>query len=350
MLAVAQAGNGGAPAGGGARARAGAVQTAAWRALGTNVDLLVVDGDLLAARRAVEGLLAEVDLAYSRFRPDSELVAANHRSGETIELSALLATAIGAAIRAAQLTDGLCDPTVGEALLRIGYDHDFAAVAAGTEPIELRLQRIPGWRTLRFDPGRRTLLTPRGVILDLGSTGKALAADLAATVALAAMGRGGVLVSLGGDLAVAGDAPSGGWRILAADSSTAPGHRASANQDVIAIREGAAATSSTTVRRWRRGLVEVHHLIDPRTGLPARSPWRTVSVVAESAVDANAAATAALISGSAGPAWLQVAGLAGRFVDHDGAVVRVAGWPLPRSPRPGDARRVDALGYAAASR
>lgn len=85
---------------------------ATWRALGTTADLLVVDGDLGLARAAVEKVLADVDLAYSRFRPDSELMALNAHAGETVALSPLLAQAIGAAIRAARLTDGLCDPTI----------------------------------------------------------------------------------------------------------------------------------------------------------------------------------------------------------------------------------------------
>ena len=297
-----------------------------WRALGTHVDLLVHRGDARVARAAVEGVLADVDRTYSRFRSDSELVAVNARAGTTVPLSPLLARAIGAAIQAARQTDGLCDPTVGRALLRIGYDADFAAVATGTSPIELRVERVAGWQSLRFDPVARTLRAPVGVELDLGSTGKALAADLAAAAAVAAMGRGGVLVSLGGDLAIAGAVPGGGWPILAADdSTTAPGSRG----EVIAVRGGAMATSSTTVRTWRRASVVVHHLIDPRTGVPAQSPWRTVSVAAASCVDANAAATAGLILGGDAPAWLAGLGLAARLVSLDGDVVRVGGWPLP---------------------
>ncbi|HEX2625691.1 MAG TPA: FAD:protein FMN transferase, partial [Candidatus Limnocylindrales bacterium] len=180
----------------------------------------------------------------------------------------------------------------------------------------------------------RTIRVPAGVELDLGSTGKALAADLAAKAAVEAMGRGGVLVSLGGDLAIAGDVPEGGWPILAADdSSTAPRR----SGEIIAIRGGAMATSSTTVRTWRRASVVVHHLIDPRTGIPARSPWRTVSVTAATCVDANAAATAALIRGDDGPAWLDGLGLAARFVSIAGAVVRVGGWPAPEAAAPAHA-------------
>lgn len=299
-----------------------------WLALGTHVDLLVHRGDARVARSAVEAVLADVDRTYSRFRPDSELVALNARAGSTVSLTPLLATAIEAALRSARQTDGLCDPTIGRALLRIGYDADFATVAAGTEPIELRAERVAGWRSLRFDPAARTLRAPAGVELDLGSTGKALAADLAASAALAAIGGGGVLVSLGGDLAIAGDAPDGGWPVLAADSSVEPARHG----EVIAIRDGALATSSTTVRTWRRASVVVHHLIDPRTGLPARSPWRTVSVAAATCVEANAAATAAVIRGEDAPDWLERLGLAARLVDQEGSVLRVAGWPTPDAP------------------
>jgi thiamine biosynthesis lipoprotein ApbE len=309
------------------------IRSASWRALGTNADLLVT-GDLDRARPAVEAVLADVDATYSRFRADSELMEVNRRAGETVALSPLLARAIGAAIRAAQLTDGLCDPTIGQALLRIGYDDDFSVIAASAGPIELRLERAPGWSTLRFDAVARTLRTPEGVSIDLGSTGKALAADLAAEAAVAAMdgghgAGGGALVSLGGDLAIAGAVPTDGWQVRIAEDSALPPDAVVPGEpaEVVTIREGAIATSSTMVRQWRRGRVTVHHLIDPRTGLPAGSPWRTVSVAAASCVDANAAATAALIRGEDGPAWLDRLGLAARFVRTSGRVVRVARWP-----------------------
>lgn len=310
--------------------RSSEVASTSWRALGTRVDLLTVRGDLERARRAVEEVLVAVDATYSRFRPDSELVAVNARAGTTLTLSPLLATALATAIRAARLTDGLCDPTVGTALHRIGYDDDFARIVERGEPVVLRLERIPGWRTLRFDEAARTLWAPSGVELDLGSTGKALAADLAVAAAIDAMGEGGALVSLGGDLAVAGEVPDGGWRVLAADDSATSSQ---ADGEVIAVRSGGVATSSTRVRRWQRGSVALHHLIDPRTGLPAVTPWRTVSVAAASCVDANAAATAGTILGEPAPAWIEGLGLPARFVRDDGSIVRVAGWPGNRFDR-----------------
>lgn len=307
------------------------MRSASWRALGTNADLLVTGGDLDIARTAVEATLGEIDATYSRFRSDSELMEVNRRAGETVPLSPLLARAIEAAIRAAQLTDGLCDPTIGQSLLRIGYDDDFSVIAAGSGPIEMKLERAPGWQTLRFDAEARTLRAPRGVIIDLGSTGKALASDLAAEAAVAAMGRGGALVSLGGDIAIAGRVPTDGWHIRIADDSSLPPTAVVAGEpaEVVRIREGAIATSSTMVRRWMRGRVTVHHLIDPRTGVPARSPWRTVSVAAATCTDANAAATAALIRGEDAPEWLASLGLAARFVRNSGHIERVGGWPVP---------------------
>jgi thiamine biosynthesis lipoprotein ApbE len=300
------------------------VKRESWRALGTGVHVLVIDGDIAAASAAVRGVLSEVDLAYSRFRPDSELSQINDDGGRTRRVSPLLADAIATALRAAVLTDGRVDPTVGRAMRAVGYDDDFDRIRTRTDPISIRLEPIPGWQAIQFDSRARTLGVPKGIEIDLGSTGKALASDLAATAALAAMGRGGVLVSLGGDIATAGDIPAGGWRILVAEDSDTP---PDSDGEVIALHDGAIATSSTTVRTWRRGGIALHHLIDPLTGLSVESPWRTASVVAATCVDANTAATAAIVRGASAPEWLDGLGLAARLVGRTGDVQRVGSWP-----------------------
>jgi thiamine biosynthesis lipoprotein len=306
------------------------VAHAEWRALGTGVRLVVLDGDLEAARAAVEAVLDEVDRSYSRFRPDSELMAVNAAAGRTIRIGALLARAISGALDAARRSNGAVDPTVGRALRVIGYDGDFDAFVGTVRPLELRVAPVPGWSTVSLDVHAGTVRIPAGVELDLGSTGKGLAADLAAAAALDAAGGGdrvGVLVSLGGDIATAGHAPAGGWRVLAADDSRtnvdAPG-------DVIAMNSGAIASSSTTVRRWTTADgATVHHIVDPRTGLPAGTPWRTASVIASTCEAANGASTAAIVLGDDALAWLESAGLPARLVANDGRIVRVAGWPEP---------------------
>jgi thiamine biosynthesis lipoprotein len=159
---------------------------------------------------------------------------------------------------------------------------------------------------------------PTGVQLDLGASAKALAADRAATAAAAAVPGTGVLVNLGGDIAVAGPCPVGGWTVGVGDD-----HRGAADQ-TITIESGGLATSSTTVRRWGANR---HHIIDPRTGIPAGSCWRTVSVAAASCVDANTAATAAVVLGPIAERWLSERELPARLVRSDGAIVIVGGWP-----------------------
>jgi thiamine biosynthesis lipoprotein ApbE len=297
-----------------------------WQALGTTVHVLVLDASGAdAARRAVAAVLDEVDATFSRFR-DSELTRLNARPDEDVRVGPLLAGAIGTALDAALATDGAVDPTVGTALRAIGYDDDLGRIATKGPRLIIRLEPIPGWRAVRFDRVRRTVRLRAGVELDLGSTGKALAADLAADAALRAMGGGGVLVSLGGDIATAGSAPVGGWRVLTADRSDAP---SDGEGEVVALHAGALATSSTTVRRWMRGGATLHHLVDPATGLPVAGPWRTVSVAAPSCVEANTAATAAIVKGTGGLDWLAGRGIPARLVSTAGAVRRVAGWPAP---------------------
>lgn len=307
-----------------------ALETATWRALGTGVRVVVSEGSLGAARTAVEDVLERVDATYSRFRPDSEISAVNARAGEWVAISSLLADAIARGLRAARLTNGAVDPTVGRAMRAIGYDADFGRISEFDRPIAVRLEPIPGWRSVSLSAARREVCIRTGVELDLGSTGKGLAADLAAAAAHDAIGgdpAGGVLVSLGGDVAVRGEPPAGGWRIRIAEDSEAP---ADGPSEVVAIGGGALATSSTTVRHWRRGGQRFHHLIDPGTGGPVVSPWRTASVVAATCVDANTAATAAIVKGWAAVPWLETTGLAARLVASDGEVVRIGGWPPER--------------------
>jgi FAD:protein FMN transferase len=317
------------PTGQGATTPGERLEHAEWRALGTTIHLFVLDGDLEPARSAVVEILGQVDRAYSRFRDDSELMAVNASAGRPAPVGPLLERALEGALDAARRTGGAVDPTVGRSMRLIGYDADFDLIASSRRTIELRAVPVPGWSTIRLDRVAHTVRTPAGVELDLGSTGKGLAADLAAAAALTAAGPGaGVLVSLGGDVAMIGRAPRGAWRVLATDDSATP---AAGDGEVVALDRGAVATSSTTVRRWTIAAgVTAHHILDPWTGLPADTPWRTATVVAATCELANAASTAVIVMGERAPAWLSGSGLPARLVAADGTVVRVAGWPEPR--------------------
>jgi thiamine biosynthesis lipoprotein ApbE len=399
-----------------------------WRALGMLIQLGVTDPQQLAAARdLLADDLDELDRSCSRFRPDSELVAVGAAAREasapvTLAVSPLLAEAVAVSLRAARLTGGDVDPTVGAALAALGYDRDFSALAPadppglppadtpaahpalaaaippallppgtpagdpalaaavppgfspadppvgdpalasvglrglspadppaghpaiaaagppGLSPVSLpvghcasgtavvSVRVIPGWESIAVDTDASTLTLPPGVQLDLGATVKGWAADRSAARIAARLG-GGVLVSLGGDTAVAGPSPDGGWRIRVQDTTGRPEDPPDGPSQVVAIRDGGLATSSTAARRWRHGGDLLHHILDPRTGLPAAPVWRTVSVAAATCADANTAATAAIIRGDQAPAWLASLNLPARLVTQDGSVRTVANWP-----------------------
>ncbi|MDQ6899188.1 MAG: FAD:protein FMN transferase [Candidatus Dormibacteraeota bacterium] len=303
-----------------------------WRALGSNVLLVVTYAEAAEpAALAVREVLAAVDASYSRFRTDSELSRLNAQAGRQIRVSPLLAQAIGEALRGSRLSGGAVDPTVGRAIRRIGYERDFSLIAEQRGSLRLTAERIPGWQLVELEPISRLVSMPKGVELDLGSTGKALAADLAAAAAMKAAGRGGILLSLGGDIAVAGEPPKGGWRVLVAEDSAVP---PDGEGPTIRITSGGLATSSITVRRWQRGSEEMHHIVDPGTGLPARGLWRTVTVAAATCVDANIAATASVVRGEQALEWLEATGLDARLVAIDGRVAYGGRWPADSSSRP----------------
>lgn len=288
--------------------------SASWRALGTGVQLVVSDG-LPEARAAVEQVLADIDQAASRFREDSEI--SRLPVGEWATVSPLLARLLTVARDAAEETGGLVDPTVGTSLRDLGYDRTFAAIVQGA-PVTV-VRRPVGWRSLQIDGLR--VRAPAG--LDLGATAKGIAADLCAAAAGAVSKA--ALVGLGGDIATAGDRA---WAVLVRDTSDyeeTPDGELDDGQ-VIELR-GALATSGTRARSWNRGGRLVHHLLDPRSGLPTEGPWRTVSVVADTCLRANIASTAAIVAGASAESWLSARGFSARLVHDDGAVVTVGDWP-----------------------
>ncbi|SEM04179.1 FAD:protein FMN transferase [Streptacidiphilus jiangxiensis] len=302
---------------------------------GTTAHLLVTDpGTLPQALRLLRTELAAIDAACSRFRPDSELSRVNAAAGtgHAVTVGLRLAEALEVALTAAEESGGLVDPTVGAAVVGLGYDRTFASLRPeqlGT-PVTAP---APGRRAIEWDPARRRLRLPAGTALDLGATAKAWAADRAARLLAASIGCG-VLVNLGGDLAVSGATPAGGWRIAVADDHRAP----APDSPVVAVTGGGIATSGTAVRTWRRDGHPVHHVVDPRSGRNPEPCWRTVTVAAATCVAANTAATAALVLGPEAPTVLRHAGLPARLVHVDGTVLRLGGWPEDTpAPAPGDA-------------
>jgi thiamine biosynthesis lipoprotein len=307
------------------------IGSARFTALGTTAHLLLTDDSRIAAGEAeLRDRLAAVDAACSRFRPDSALSRLVRHGGPAV-VDDVLFDALAAALRAAELTGGLVDPTVGAALVAAGYDRDLADLPPAVDrgladpapdgPAPDGPVAVPGWRSVRLDPRLRTVTLAAGTGLDLGAIGKGWAADQAAR-RIARRTGAGVLVNLGGDLAVAGPVPDGGWRVrVARHHSGGPG-------PLVAVRAGGIATSSVDGRVWSRQGRRMHHIIDPATGRPAVTVWRSATVAAATCADASAAALAALLLAERAPDWLAGHGLPARLVRADtGAVATVAGWP-----------------------
>ncbi len=282
--------------------------------------LLVTDPTrLTAAREAVDAELDAVELAASRFRPDSEISALARAGGVRQPISPVLADLIEAALGAARFTDGDVDPTVGCAVVRLGYDAALVDPALVNPVPLLSSVAVPvDWTAVEFD--RVSVRIPAGTLLDLGATAKAAAADRCARRVYQETGTG-VLVNLGGDIATAGPPPDGGWRILVQDTDDDP-----ASQVTIGTGTGL-ATSSTRRRRWTRAGTSHHHIVDPRTGASAEPVWRSVSVAADSCLAANTVSTAAIVRGRLAPAWISALGVAARLVDADGREHTIGGWP-----------------------
>lgn len=303
-----------------------------WQVWGLSACVVVtspaaLDGAVRLARCVLDG----VDLACSRFRTDSELAVRRRELAAGARVTPVLACLVDAALEAARWTGGAVDPTLGNDLISLGYDRDFSCLPpAGPAPFPVAAPRrvlergVPGWRRITLDG---TFLTvPADITLDLGATAKAVAADMAAARIAAELGCG-VLVNLGGDIATAGPAPvdgngpAGHWQVLVQDTLEDPA------QQVSLPAGHALATSSTVKRRWRQDGALRHHILDPRFGLPVETVWRSASVAASTALEANAYSTAALVKGHAAPGWLRGRGVSSRLVDQQGRTVSTTAWP-----------------------
>jgi thiamine biosynthesis lipoprotein len=266
-----------------------------------------VGGATTGELRRIVDLFEARDRMFSRFRPDSELSRVNRSSGLVIAVSAPFAEMVEAALAAAAMTDGIVDPTLGDAIEAAGYDRDFVQIDA-RRPAEAGAQgrRKEIWMRGGY------LFRPRDLQLDLNGVVKGKTVD----DALQLIAGSDCFVSAGGDLAARG-----------AIDVALPGGGA------VRVVAGGLATSGTAKRRWLRDGVWQHHLIDPRTGRPSESPWFEVTVSAATCLQADIAAKAAFLLGFDGPRLLEERALAGRFLRRNGTAVCTSRWPSSLATR-----------------
>ena len=280
-----------------------------WR---TRLSLTVRATDRPGLERNMRHLLttevARLDALASRFRDDSELSAVNRGAGKWVDVSWQFVTVLTACLDAARATGGLVDPTLGRAIKAAGYDQ-WAQQSTETAP----RAHSGAWRQVGIRPGPSgaQVLIPEGTALDLGSVAKGWLADRLATT----VRRAGhdVLANMGGDIRVMATQPWTVWSDPELPSVPA---------SPVDLTDAAIATSGIGHRQWVGG----HHIIDPRTGTPAATGWHSVSVVAATAAQANAAATAAVILADDAPAWLSRQGLDARLVART-HITTTGRWP-----------------------
>ena len=291
-----------------------------------NFEVWGLSGSLTTEHAQHEGVARErlwywldaVDAACNRFRSDSELTRLNDVHDGPVVVSETFARCLEAALESADLTDGLCDPTVLESLLALGYDRDFDELSRVVVPVRAH-RPSPGVAAITFEREERRLTLRSDCTLDLGASAKALVADLVADD-LAQLG--GVVGEIGGDVALRGNGPGGPWVVGIADRLDIRG-----NEPRVSQGDGGIATSSLTVRTWKSRGATLNHIIDPRTGYCASGPYATATVSAASCVVANAFATAALLWGEEASYHIAQAGWSARLVRLDGRVEFVGGWP-----------------------
>ncbi|QWT24390.1 FAD:protein FMN transferase [Subtercola sp. PAMC28395] len=316
---------------------------AEWELWSTGASVVVTDPELLEQATAiVHEVTGLVDDACSRFRTDSEISLLAPMLPAGTDVSDTLAALVAAALDAAEQTDGAVDPTLGNDLIALGYDTDIDLVRARDRARDLDARgddahtalpapapftpvittvttvRTPGYKRVTLTGSHLTV--PQDLLLDLGATAKAVAADGAAARIADELGCG-ALVCLGGDIATAGTAPDGGWQIEVQDLPEDP------RQQVTLAGGFGMATSSTQKRRWATNGSQVHHILDPRLGLPVVAVWRSVTVVAESCLAANALSTAAVVKGQGATEWLTGIHADARLIDQAGRTITTGSWP-----------------------
>lgn len=287
-----------------------------FHAMGTAVTV-VLPAPEAAAARIVEELFSSWESALSRFRPESEVSRLNASAGRALRVSPLLLGVVEAALGAARATDGIFDPALEPHLRALGYDRTFDEVAPdGPAPAVSG----PGgaWRAIEVDRAAGTIRLPPGSALDLGGIAKGMVVD-AAIAELLARGVATAVVEAGGDLAVTGLPPAASAWPVALEGLH--------GQREVAIVAGALATSGISRRAWRRGGVEQHHLVDPRTGAPALNDLWSVTAAAASCAQAEVAAKVAFVLGrGAAPRFLLRVGISALLVGRDGDETIVGAW------------------------
>jgi len=275
-----------------------------FRAMGTEMLVCVDNGadQPPAELDQIPVWFEEWEQVLSRFRLNSELSELNRAGSQPRAVSETLWQVFQSALTAEKFTSGLVTPTVAKAVLEIGYDRDFKLLAGQTHiPIMFETEMVPPLETVTWDESTHCIYLPENTQLDFGGIAKGWAAE---QVVERLKYSGSVLMNCGGDIAMSGPLLDGSpWEI----GVFKPFDRISGYIGMLYFHHGCGiATSATDRRRWMQDGQLRHHIIDPRSGLSATTDVISATVVAPTAIEAEAAAKSVLIRGSVdGLNWLE---------------------------------------------
>lgn len=267
--------------------RRGEEHTVTFFAMDTVMGVSVFGPDGQEAARAVQAELQSLEKLLSVTDAGSEIYAANHSGGAAVEVSEQTAGLLSRALELCESTDGALDVTIYPVVKAWGFTTGEHRVPSEEELSGL-LERVD-YARVQLDA--QTLSVPAGTELDLGAVAKGYAGDRAAAL-LRARGVESARLELGGNVHVLGAKPDGSpWRVAVRDPD------GEGYAGVVEVTDRAVVTSGGYERYFEEGGVVYWHIIDPRTGRPARSGLRSVTVVAPSGLLADALSTALFVMG-----------------------------------------------------
>lgn len=309
-----------------------AVRRDEFRAMGCSVEVELVgdeDSVLVTGLAVARQSIAELERCWSRFLPDSDISRLNSAQGAMVSVQPATIDLLQSMVDGFAATEGCFDPTLLAPLVALGYDASWSDAGMRTS-----VPAGSAWRgdirSVAVDRAASVAQLPSGTVLDAGGIGKGLAADRV-VARLLASGVGGAMVSIGGDLRVAGTGPnSGSWLIGVADASDHTSEVA-----YLALADAGVATSGTRRRAWRdSNNNEVHHLLDPATGRPTARDVVQATVVAGTAAWAEVYSKLLMVRGADALETLNEAGLGARVVDSDESVRCNDVWQKLESEQP----------------
>ncbi|MCW8988885.1 MAG: FAD:protein FMN transferase [Gammaproteobacteria bacterium] len=250
---------------------------------------------------------SRIEQKFSRYRQDNIIYKINNSHGKKISVDQETALLLDYADQCFQMSDGFFDVTSG--VLREVWKFDGSDNVPSRNKVKAVLPRI-GWQKVNWQSPDFTL--PEGMEIDLGGIGKEYAVDRTAML-IRAHSDNSVLINYGGDLYATKPKKNGnGWLIGIEKTGIKPAQIKNKKRTSIKefqLIQGGIATSGDVYRYLVKDGIRYSHILDPHTGWPIKEAPHSITVVAESCIEAGILATLGMLNGKAAKKFLQAQGV-----------------------------------------